>query len=542
MALPARQQATRRGAGGAGQSMLALVCLFSLIMALMLAPGVTAAELRIGAPELPRSPDPHFGLNWGDRLYYDQVYEGLVETDGHTKVLPALAESWERTEAGWLFRLRKDVRFQDGRALTTRDVVFSLCRARNLPGAPRTFAKTLGNVEMLTAVEPHQLLVRLLDGDKRFPLAVATIPIVAAPAGALWRFASPACEGTGHLDSAAFADPALRAGTGPFKVVDFTPDRIVLAPNPYHRDHGQAWRQVELLRLTESGLIRGVLDRTLDIVYAPPAAAMEFVDSRGGVNVHLMPSTAITYLQFNWRSSSLSPLQDMKVREAIRLALPRDVLSRRFMPGLVTPTGQVALPGAPDRSPAIPDDEYDPAAARRLLAAAGYPNGISIRMLAGPSQHKVAKILALFLTQAGIATDVREETAEQVVARRRAGDYDLYCMGRIYSAADMPDTFHALLGGAGAGMAPGERNYGGYNDLTFDRLVADARAANADRSRNQLLRKAAERAYADVAWIPVFHTKSAWIAQSRVRMQPRLDRSLRLTDIDLVETAGQLAR
>lgn len=542
MARLAGEQAEWPDANGAGSSLIALVRLLPLIMVLLLASTVSAAELRIGAPEVPRSPDPHFGLNWGDRLYHDQVYEGLVETDGHTKVLPALAESWERTQAGWLFRLRKDVRFHNGRALTARDVIFSLCRARALPDAPRTFAKTLGTVETLTAIDPHQLLVGLLDGNTHFPLAVATIPIVAAPAGALWRFGSPACEGSGHIVSAAFADPSLGAGTGPYKVADFTPDRIVLTPNPHHRNHHRTWRQVELLRLTESGLIRGVLERTLDIVYAPPVAAMEFVDSRGGVNVHLLPSTSITYLQFNWRSSSPSPLHDLRVREAIRRALPRDVLSRRFMPGLVTPTGQVALPGAPDRSPTIPDDEYDPAAARSLLAAAGYPNGISIRLLANPSQYKVAKVLALFLTQAGIATDVREDTAEQVVARRRAGDYDLYCMGRIYSAADMPETFHSLLGGAGTGGKPGERNYGGYSDLTFDRLVADARIATTDRSRNGLLRKAADRAYADAAWIPIFHTKSAWIAQSRVRMQPRLDRSLRLTEIELVETAGQLGR
>ncbi|WP_165772232.1 ABC transporter substrate-binding protein [Niveispirillum lacus] len=489
---------------------------------------------------MPRSPDPHYGLNWGDRLYYNQVYEGLAETDGHTKVLPALAESWERTDDGWLFRLRRDVRFQNGRPLTTRDVIFSLCRARNLPDAPRTFAKALGNVGALTPLDSHHLLVRLLDGDQRFPLGVATIPVVSAPVGAQWRFASPDCEGTGHIDSAAFADPSLRAGTGPYQMTEFTTDRVVLSRNPNHRDNRQPWAQVELLRLTESGLIRGILDRSVDIVYAPPLAAMEFVDAKGGVNFHLMSSTSITFLQFNWRTPAPSPLQDVRVREAIRRAIPRDVLSRRFMPGLVTPAGQVALPGAPDRSPSIPDDEYDPTAARRLLAEAGYPEGISIRMLASPSQYKVAKILALFLTKAGITTDVREDTADQVVARRRAGDYDLYCLGRIYNAADMPETLHTLLGGPGAGLLAGDRNYGGYADLAFDRLVADARAARTERARDMLVRKAAERAYANVAWIPVFHTKSAWITQSRVRMQPRLDRSLRLNEISLVETAGSL--
>lgn len=542
----AKRRAGGRGRHNVGHGLPTLPLFFllslSLILTLTLSRPGWAAELRIGAPEMPRSPDPHYGLNWGDRFYYGQVYEGLADTDGYNKVLPALAESWEQTKSGWVFRLRRDVRFQNGRPLTTRDVIFSLCRARNLPDAPRTFTKTLSVVEELTALDPHLLLIRLLDGDQRFPLAVATIPIVSAPVGVQWRFASSACEGTGGIDSAAFADPALLAGTGPYQMADFTPDRILLTRNPRYREKGQPWQQVALVRLNESGLVRNILDRSVDIVYAPPVAAMEFVDAQGGVNVHLMPSTSLTFLQFNWRSTAPSPLRDVRVRQAMRLAIPRDVLSRRFMPGLVTPTGQVALPGASDRSPNIPDDEYDLAAAQRLLAEAGYPNGIKIRLLTSPSQYRVAKILALFLAKAGINADVDEDTAEQVVARRRSGDYDVYCMGRIYNAADMPDTFHSLLGGPGAGLMPGDRNYGGYSDLIFDQLVASARAARTDVARDQLLQKAANHAYADAAWIPVFHTKSAWIAQSRIRMQPRLDRTLRINEITPVETAGLLTR
>lgn len=493
-----------------------------------------AADLRVGVAALPRSADPHFGATRNEQFLHSQVYEGLVDTDGRLLPVPRLAEHWERTaDGGWLFHLRRNVRFQNGRPFTARDVIYSYCRTHKVAGGARPFASMLSVVEGVEVPDPFTIILRLRGAEPLFPVEVAMIPIVSAPPGPTgWQYRSGGCDGGDWTPETGFADPALGAGTGPFRLAAYDPDHIVTVRNPDYWDEPPVWQQFELLLLPDGAKVKAVMEGRVDILDSPPPEAMPFLKKTGMVNLMTWPSTSLMYLQVNTRQRPGMPnFNDARVRRAMMLAIPRKVLAQRVLGGAALATGQMALKGSGAHAPGIPDDEYDPAAARRLLAEAGYPDGFRTTILAGGAQARVAQVAAHFLANVGIQAEVQEEPPDRLIPRLHSGDFQIYCMGWIFMPSDIAGSFRILLGSVDAQPGRGLANYGGYANPALDRLLASAPTAGVGEGRDRLARLLAEMAHEDAAWIPLVQTQSRWILRDGLRMEGRLDRSFRATQV-----------
>jgi peptide/nickel transport system substrate-binding protein len=516
--------------------------LSGIFLSLILSLAVRAADLRVGVSALPRSADPHFGASRTEQFLHSQIYEGLADTDAEGQPVPRLAENWERTGEGvWLFRLRRNVHFHNGRVFTARDVIFSFCRTSTIAGSPKPFAAMLADAIEVEMATPYSILVRLRNGDMRFPTEIATIPIVAAPAGALnWRYQKGGCtevqgQNGDWLNETTFASPATGAGTGPFQLATYGQDRIVATRNPNYWGQATLWNQYELVRLTENDRVRATLESRVDVLDNPPLDALGFLTGRASLHVVTFPSTALSYLQFNVhpRDGMPSPFQDARVRRAVSLAIPRDALAKRVLPGLATPAGQMPLRGSAAYDPAIPESAFDPAEARRLLTEAGYPQGFEATMLAGSLQKRVADVAAHFLANIGIRLTVREEAQDVLIRRLNAGEFELYCVGWIFNPSNIAGSYQALLGSDSAGAEKGLNNYGGYANADLDQLLANIRREASSERREQLTRQATQLIHADTAWVPLAHTQSRWAVRQNIVMDGRIDRSLRAAQIRL---------
>lgn len=502
-----------------------------------------AQDLRLGISALPRSADPHFGASRIEQLLHSQIYEGLADTDGNQHAVPRLAERWERAPDGtWLFHLRRNVRFQNGRPFTARDVVYSFCRTYGVANSARPFASMLSMVDGVEAPDPFTIVLRLRDKGGGFPVAVATIPIVSAPpVGTAGTFRAGGCEGLDGAGSTDFADPALGAGTGPFRLTTYAADHIVTVRNPDYWDGAPAWDRFELVLLPDEAKVRAMMQGRVDILDSPPPEAMPFLKDKGRFRQMIWPSTSLIYMQVNTRPQPETPnFSDPRLRRALVLAIPRGILAQRVLGGAAVPTGQMALNGSHAFASDIPDDEYDPVAARRLLAEAGYPNGFKVTILAGIAQVRVAQVAAHFLANVGINAVVHEEVLEKLVPRLQSGDFQIFCAGWIFNPTDLAASFRNMLGSADGRNGLGLANYGGYANPALDQLLVAAPAEETE-ARDRLARQLAKMAYADTAWIPLVQTRSRWILREGLQMDGRLDRAFRAMQVRRVVAQAQRA-
>lgn len=509
-----------------------------LLIGLVLLPATDAGavDLRIGLMNLARSADPHLGANRADYLLHDQIYEGLAGVDAAFRPVARLAERWEQTADGaWLFHLRRGVRFQNGQAFTARDVLYSFCRVGRVGTAPRALAARLAGVVAVESPDPFTILIRHQTRIALFPSDVAGLPIVAAPPDLTVNFTPGGCAGDRWGDSALYADPRLGAGTGPFRLSRFSAEEQVLERNPDYWDQPVDWDRVRLIRLGDKDRVPFMLEGRIDVLDNPSLESLPFFARRPGLVLVEGPSSGVTYLQSNQRPAigpdAVNRFQDRRVRRALLLAIPSRLLAERIVPGFGTVTGQMALPGMPERVPDIPDDGHDLTEAKRLLAEAGFPDGFDTTLMVTPLQAKVGEAITHFLAMAGVRARVEVEPMERYIERLRTGDFDLFYGGWIFNPANMPDSLLALLGKGGDGASRGADNYGGYCNADIDRQLQAAQTEPVDSVRAHQLQAIARALRDDVAWIPVMHAQGRWLVRDGIRLEPRLDRMLMARDI-----------
>ncbi len=495
-----------------------------------------ATDLRIGLMNLAPAADPHLASNRADYMMHNQIYEGLVGVDAAYRPVPLLADRWEQTGSGvWLFHLRRDVRFQNGQPFTARDVLYSFCRVAKVGPEPRAMAARLDGVAAVETPDPFTVLIRYQTPMAVFPSDAASVPIVAAPANLQITYSSSGCADQDWGSSDRYANPATGAGTGPFRLARYGTGSIKLDRNPDYWGRPADWEHLHLIRLTENDRVPYLLEGRIDILDNPSLESLPFFAKRPGITLVEGRSTGVTYLQANQRAAAgpggPNRFRDLRVRQALLLALPSRMLAERIVPGFGTVTSQMAMAGMDAHVPEIPDDEYDPARARQLLADAGFPNGFDTTLLVTPMQAKVGDGIAHFLAMVGVRAKVQVEPMERYLERLRAGDFDLFYGGWIFNPGNMADSLLALLGRGMEGGGRGAHNYGGYSNDRVDQQLHTAQAEPDEAKRNRMLQDVTRILYNDVAWIPVMHAQGRWLVRAGIRMEPRLDRMILAHDI-----------
>ncbi len=350
-------------------------------------------SLRLGLGASPDHLDPLLTTFGDEYVYVNLVFNGLTRMDEELKVQPDLAAKWAFSDdlKTWTFTLHEGVKFHDGTAMTADDVVAVFHRLLD----PRTAAPSASNFDMVTAVDaPDEQTVRftLAFPYGSFAELLSDRQVKIVPRNKVAQLATQP------------------VGTGPFKFVSYTPnDRMVLTKNPDYFEPGLPKLDgVDLLIIPEmSSKIAALRSGELDIIWDLPLDQVKVLSPDPTLRVDSVPSGAWDAAVTNNR---LKPFNDPRVRRALQIAVSKQDVVDLVLFSQGAPTISPIPPTHPFYAHDIKIPDADPDAARRLLAEAGYPNGIKLPIVVPvgrPIRERLGVALQQLLQPAGFNLEVQ---------------------------------------------------------------------------------------------------------------------------------------
>jgi peptide/nickel transport system substrate-binding protein len=510
---------------------MAKVILGVFVMVVLGTGSATAAQIVIGSGLEPSSIDPHYhNLGPNNAVAY-HIFDRLVDNDEKQQLLPGLAVSWKPiSDTTWEFKLRKGVTFHDGSPFTADDVLFTFERVPNVEASPSSFALyTKGKT--LKKIDDHTIHIMTARPYPLMPNDVSNIHIVSRKHGQGAK--------TGDYNSGIAA-----IGTGPYKFVEWVPgDRLVLEKNPNYWGRVAKFDRVVFKPIkSDPARVAALLAGDVDMIDAVPTADIPLLRKNPDIVLSQGVSNRVIYLhldQFRDESPFITgtggknPLKDQRVRLAISKAINRPAIVERVMEGVALPAGQLLPEGFFGVSPKLKAESYDPEAAKKLLADAGYPNGFGLT-LHGPNDRyindaKICQAIGQMLTRLGIETQV--ETMPKSVYFRKASRggpngspaFSFILVGWGSGTGEASSPLKSLLHTYDKARGFGASNRGRYSNSEVDRLIEQALATVDDAKRETLLQQATELAIADLGIIPLHYQVNTWATRKGLAYTPRTD-------------------
>jgi peptide/nickel transport system substrate-binding protein len=369
------------------------------------------ADISIGMVLEPPNLDPTAGAAAAiDEVVYANVFEGLTRFGPDGSILPALAAAWEVSEDGatYTFTLQDGVTFHDGTAMTAEDVVFTLDRARAV-GSTNAQPGLFANIVSVAAPDDLTVVVTLDGPDGAFPFDMAWgDAVIVAPESAGTNATNP-------------------IGTGPFRFADWVQgDRVEVVRYDAYWGEPVALEAATFRFITDpnaafAALMAGDVDAFPNFP-APETLAQFEADPQ--FNVIVGSTEGETILAMN---NMGTPLDDIRVREAIAHAINRQDIIDGAMFGYGTPIGTHFAPHHPDYVDLTALSAYDPDRSRALLAEAA-PDGLTLRLALPPPAYarRGGEIIAAQLREVGIETEITNmEWADWLERVFRGHDFEL---------------------------------------------------------------------------------------------------------------------
>jgi peptide/nickel transport system substrate-binding protein len=485
-----------------------------------------AADLRIGFQAEITSADPHVHAVQ-NRNVWMHVYEPLVRQDAQLRATPGLARGWRALDAvTWNFTLRPNVFFHDGSPMTAEDVKFSIDRARAMPGA-RTLRAYLKDIEAVTVIDPMTVQVKTANASPALPDNLSLVVVLP--------------RSVGKADEDAFAQGKGAIGTGPYKFAEWVRgQRVVLARNDKYWGEREPWDKVSFEFIPkEPARATALLTGAVDIINGASASVIEALKRNPSIEQTATVSYMLNYLFLDQRPTTplvtdmagkplpTNPLANLKVRQALALAIDRDVIARKVMKGDSEPAAQVVPEGFFGYEASLKPGRADVAKARALLAEAGYPQGFQMTLYCTNDRYlndaKVCEALGQMLTQAGIKTAVQTQPYAVVLGKAQGTKPDVSDLSIGMMGIDSLQPMIATLQSRDPKAGTGQNNYGRYGNAKLDALIAQANKTISPVEREALQRQAAQLAAEDLGIIPLHHIKASWAFRKGLGITPRAD-------------------
>ncbi len=344
--------------------------------------------------------DPAAQVNEPDGIVNGLLYQGLLRLRDDWSLEPQLATSWssDANLQTWTFKLRPGVTFHDGQPLTADDVVYSLRRVLDPKVGSAIYSRLASEMtsDGITAVDVHTVAIALQQPDSFLPLALGA------------RHAAIVRSGTTKFDTA--------NGTGPYKLdaVDQQQLTFKLIRNPNYWVAGLPYLDgiQGAFSNDQQSLIQSVSNGTFDFggpIDPSAAAAIQ----AGRVHVLRHAQAQFDNLVMD---PTVKPFNDKRVRDAIKLALNRDQMVQIAYHGFATTGQDVPVRSSdPLYAPALRQRHRDVEQAKALLASAGYPTGLDLKLItadAGPAMKDFGVVVVQGLADAGIRITIDQRPAD----------------------------------------------------------------------------------------------------------------------------------
>jgi peptide/nickel transport system substrate-binding protein len=493
--------------------------------------GAGAQEIRIGMGADVTSMDPHFVNLFPNNNIAEHVFEKLITLDADSRLIPGLAESWKPVNATtWEFKLRLGVKFHDGSDFTAEDVAFSIERVGKIPDSPGPFTTYTKAIKEIQIVDPRTIRFVTAFPHPQLQNDINTIYIVSKKSA------------TG-ASTADFNSGKAMNGTGPLKFVSFKRgDRVELARNDAYWGPKSPWAKVTFRVIpSDPTRVAALLSGDLDAIENIPTA--DFAKLKANANFQTSTKTShriIFYHVDQFRDPSpfvfdkasgkpleKNPLKDLRVRQAISKAIDREAIKSRVMEGLALPSANLVPAPMFGHNPTLKPDSYDLDGARKLLAAAGYPNGFAMT-IHGPNNRyvnddQIMQTVAQMLSRAGIQTKVETMPMSTYLARARKLEFSFAMLGWGASTAEASSPLRAHLVAYIPDKGWGEFAWGRYSNEQVNSLLDKALATLDDKAREKQIQDAVGIAMTELGIIPIHHQINTWATKKGIAYTPRID-------------------
>ena len=448
-----------------------------------------------------------------------QIYSRIVEFErGGTRVVPGLAERWDISTDGktYTFHLRRGVKwhsnriFKPTRDFDADDVVFSFERQwkENHPffrvtSSNHSYFNDMGLPALMKSVE------KLDDHTVRVTLNEPEAPFLADLA---MEFAA--------IQSKEYADAMLKAGTpekidqepigtGPYYLLQYQKDAVIRYRAFADYWDGKAKIDDLVFSITPDAAVRWakLQKGECHVMPYPNPADLDAMRRTPGVEVLEQPGLNIGYLAYN---TTKKPFDDVRVRKALNMAINK----KAIIDAVYLSTGVAAKNPIPPSmwsyNDDIADDPFDPAAAKKLLSDAGYPNGFTTDLWAMPVQRpynpnarRIAELMQADLAKIGVRAEIKSFEWGEYRKRAQNGEHMMAQLGWTGDNGDPDNFLHSLLG-CNSARTDGS-NIAKFCYPPFEELVAKAKSVSDQSERTALYRKAQVVFKEQAPWFTIAH-------------------------------------
>lgn len=445
---------------------------------------------RIGNGAEPKEMDPATATGAPEGKILDSIFEGLVTLDPFTmEPIPGMAESWNISKDGktYTFKIRKDAKWSDGKALDANDFVWSWTRTL-APATASEYAYQLfylrhgeaynqGKIKDskqigVMAKDSHTLVVTLNNPTPFFLRLCAFRTLYPTPRHIVEKFPDKEWTKEGKIVS-----------NGPFKLVEWKINRhIKVIPNEHYWDKSVVkikealFMPIEQIDTEEKTFFNGELDATTTVpAIKIPTYKKQIKENPNKYHAYQShPNLGVYFYRFNVKKK---PVDDPRVRRALSLTIDRKLIVERITQGgqIATNTFTPANTGGYTATGNLPLSVTPEAIseAKKLLADAGYPEGkgmppIEILYNTNEDHKKVAvAIQQMWKKNLGIEVGLFNQEWKVYLDSQKNGNYTVSRAGWIGDYPD-PNTFLDMW------LTNGGNNNTNWSNQQYDQLIKAA--------------------------------------------------------------------
>jgi peptide/nickel transport system substrate-binding protein len=414
-----------------------------IVLAMTLLTGAAAqaeGTLRVGATSLP----PPLGNPYAAGVFpswhtWTAMYDALTVVDKSGTAVPALATSWSNVrDTAWQFKLRSGVRFDNGEALDATAVATIINWLKSEPGKATSVGRQVAGIASARVVDAMTVEIETTNPDAILPGRLSSVFFVAPKA---WE----------DMGAEGYAKNPI--GTGSFKPESWTPEGVVFSARP------DSWRpplvsNLEILPMGERpARVQALVSDQIDIAVSISVDNIAQVEA-AGQRVASTPSTTALALNFvqsgnATASNEETVFTDVRVRQALNYAVDKEAIVKHLLGGVGAVSSQGATPNTFGYDAEIAPYPYDPAKARELLTAAGFPNGFDVvtEIVVGfvAQDGEIYQRVAEDLAKVGVNMELRQITSAVWIKNFLGGTWGGDAFGAGYNSAPYNDAIRFMV-------------------------------------------------------------------------------------------------
>lgn len=443
----------------------------------------------------PTTLDPHLINDNATARAAFQIYETLVYRDTDSSIKPRLAESWTTSDDGtvWTFKLRQGVKFHDGETFNAEAVKYNIERLKN-PETAAPKASVVDMVKSVDVVDEYTVAFTLSE-----PSSVFLAQISSYTTGML----SPkSAESQGKE----FGQHPV--GTGPLKLEswDYGSSLVMTRFDDYWGE--KATVDSITFRIVPEDASRVMMLKTgdADLVAGIPPVQIEELQSDPNVKVLVETGYRTIFLGMN---STVKPLDDVRVRQAVNYAIDRESIIKNVMRDVASYPDSFMVSNVIDNSAkGLGCYEFDQEKAKALLAEAGYVDGFTLTLSTPEGRYamdrQVAEVIQAMLMEVGITAEINVLDWGAYSEQATSGQHQFFLLGMGCPTGDPEFNLFMNFG------TEGPQNYSRFSNATVDQLLAEQSTILDAEERSKVMYRIQEELKNDACGAPLYYEQQTY--------------------------------